>query len=35
LADLSNDPLGELDARNTYSINHIASLRAASLAKSA
>jgi nucleoside-diphosphate-sugar epimerase len=35
LAALSNDPLGDLDADNTYAINHRASARLAALAKEA
>jgi len=35
LAALSNDPLGNLDAENTYAINHLASVRLARLAKQA
>jgi nucleoside-diphosphate-sugar epimerase len=35
LAALSNDPLGDLNAELTYEINHRASVRVASLAKSA
>jgi nucleoside-diphosphate-sugar epimerase len=35
LAALSNDPLGDLDARLTYAINHEASTRLAELAKAA
>lgn len=35
LAALSNDPLGDLDPKLTYSINHLASVRLAELAKSA
>lgn len=35
LAALSNDPLGNLDARLTYEINHEASVRLAKLAKAA
>jgi nucleoside-diphosphate-sugar epimerase len=35
LAALSNDPLGNLDARLTYEINHVASVRLAELAKQA
>jgi len=35
LAALSNDPLGNLDARLTYDINHSASVRLAELAKAA
>ena len=35
LAALSNDPLGNLDPRLTHSINHLASVRVADLAKSA
>lgn len=35
LAALSNDPLGNLDSKLTYSINHLASVRLAELAKSA
>ena len=35
LAALSNDPLGNLDAGLTYDINHAASIRLATLAKSA
>jgi nucleoside-diphosphate-sugar epimerase len=35
LAALSNDPLGNLDARLTYEINHLASARLAELAKAA
>jgi nucleoside-diphosphate-sugar epimerase len=35
LAALSNDPLGDLDANLTYEINHLASVRLASLAKEA
>jgi nucleoside-diphosphate-sugar epimerase len=34
-AALSNDPLGDLDARLTYDINHLASVRLAELAKEA
>lgn len=34
-AALSNDPLGNLDARLTYDINHLASVRLAKLAKQA
>jgi len=33
LAGLSNDPLGDLDPQLTYEINHLASVRLASLAK--
>jgi len=33
LAALSNDPLGDLDSNLTYDINHLASLRLATLAK--
>jgi nucleoside-diphosphate-sugar epimerase len=33
LAALSNDPLGDLDPRLTYDINHLASVRLAALAK--
>jgi nucleoside-diphosphate-sugar epimerase len=33
LAALSNDPLGDLDPRLTYEINHLASVRLAALAK--
>jgi len=35
LAALSNDPLGNLDSNLTYSINHLASVRLAELAKAA
>jgi nucleoside-diphosphate-sugar epimerase len=35
LAALSNDPLGDLDPRLTYDINHLASVRLAELAKQA
>ena len=35
LAGLSNDPLGDIDAELTYSINHRASVRLAELAKEA
>jgi nucleoside-diphosphate-sugar epimerase len=35
LAALSNDPLGDLDPQLTYEINHLASVRLASLAKQA
>jgi nucleoside-diphosphate-sugar epimerase len=35
LAALSNDPLGDLDPNLTYSINHLASVRLAKLAKAA
>jgi nucleoside-diphosphate-sugar epimerase len=35
LAALSNDPLGDLDPRLTYEINHLASVRLARLAKQA
>ena len=35
LAALSNDPLGDLDAKLTYEINHTASVRLAELAKAA
>ena len=35
LAALSNDPLGDLDPELTYAINHLASVRLASLAKQA
>ncbi len=35
LAGLSNDPLGDLNAELTYEINHLASVRLASLAKEA
>lgn len=35
LANLSNDPLGDLDADLTYDINHLASVRLAVLAKQA
>ena len=35
LAALSNDPVGNLDPRITYSINHLASVRLADLAKQA
>jgi nucleoside-diphosphate-sugar epimerase len=35
LAALSNDPLGNLDSRLTYGINHLASVRLAELAKAA
>ncbi|MGH2607710.1 MAG: NAD-dependent epimerase/dehydratase family protein [Tepidiformaceae bacterium] len=35
LAALSNDPLGDIDPRCTYSINHAASVRLAQLAKGA
>jgi nucleoside-diphosphate-sugar epimerase len=35
LAALSNDPLGDLDPETTYSINHLASVRIATLAKQA
>jgi len=35
LAALSNDPLGDLDPRLTYEINHLASARLAALAKEA
>jgi nucleoside-diphosphate-sugar epimerase len=35
LAALSNDPLGNLDSRLTYDINHLASVRVAELAKEA
>src|ERR1035441_3367805 len=34
-AALSNDPLGDLDPRLTYNINHIASVQLAELAKQA
>jgi nucleoside-diphosphate-sugar epimerase len=34
-AGLSNDPLGNLDAKLTYDINHLASVRLAELAKAA
>jgi nucleoside-diphosphate-sugar epimerase len=34
-AALSNDPLGDLDPRLTYDINHLASVRLAELAKEA
>src|SRR5215831_8630951 len=35
LAALSNDPLGNLDSRLTYDINHLASVNLAKLAKAA
>src|SRR5215831_1565715 len=35
LAALSNDPVGNLNPRLTYDINHVASVRLASLAKEA
>ena len=35
LAALSNDPLGDLDSRLTYSINHLASVNLAKVAKEA
>lgn len=35
LADLSNDPLGNQDPKNTYDINHTAIIRLAKLAKKA
>jgi len=35
LAALSNDPLGDLDPRLTYELNHLASVRLAALAKEA
>ena len=35
LAALSNDPLGDLDAQLTYDINHLATVRLASLARDA
>src|SRR5262249_41662850 len=35
LAALSNDPLGDFDPETTYSINHLASVRIATLAKQA
>lgn len=35
LAALSNDPLGDIDPRLTYDINHLASVRMAELAKAA
>ena len=35
LADLSNDPLGNQDPKNTYAINHTAIVRLAKLAKKA
>jgi nucleoside-diphosphate-sugar epimerase len=35
LAALSNDPLGDLDPETTYSINHLSSVRIATLAKQA
>src|SRR5512137_1848241 len=35
LAALSNDPLGDLDPRLTYDINHLASVRLAELARAA
>jgi nucleoside-diphosphate-sugar epimerase len=35
LAALSNDPLGDLDAQLTYDINHLATVRLASLAREA
>src|SRR5208283_2117122 len=35
LAALSNDPLGNLDSRLTYDINHLASVKLAKLAKEA
>jgi len=35
LAVLSNDPLGDLDAQLTYDINHLATVRLASLAREA
>ncbi len=35
LADLSNDPLGNQDPKNTYAINHVAIVRLARLAKKA
>lgn len=35
LADLSNDPLGNQDPKNTYAINHTAIIRLAKLAKKA
>src|SRR3990172_3339554 len=35
LAALSNDPLGDLNPRITYEINHVASVRLAALAKQA
>lgn len=35
LADLSNDPLGNQDPKNTYAINHTAIVRLAKLAKTA
>lgn len=35
LAALSNDPLGDLDPNLTYSVNHLASVRLAELAKAA
>ncbi len=35
LAALSNDPVGDLDPKLTYDVNHIASVRLAELAKSA
>jgi nucleoside-diphosphate-sugar epimerase len=35
LAALSNDPLGDLDPKTTYSINHLSSVQIATLAKQA
>jgi nucleoside-diphosphate-sugar epimerase len=35
MAELSNDPLGELDSKVTYEINHKGTLRLANAAKSA
>jgi nucleoside-diphosphate-sugar epimerase len=35
LAALSNDPLGDLDPKLTYDVNHVASVRLAELAKAA
>ena len=35
LAALSNDPLGNLDSQLTYDINHLASVKLATLAKEA
>src|SRR3954471_24773589 len=35
LAALSNDPLGDVDPRLTFEINHLASLRLAALAREA
>lgn len=35
LADLSNDPVGELDPESTFEINHLATVRLAEMAKAA